>query len=293
MQAKVLNSYSNGGTVVTLLEDGTKIRQVLSDVPSVFPESIDIKITNWCDAGCAYCHEKSTRRGQHGDLNRILNLVKQLPAGTELAIGGGHPLAHPDIDDFLKEVMAYGLIPNLTINEYHFDKELPRIERLVADKLVYGVGYSYSTKPCLWQYDNLISHIIIGVTSPEDLEKVIRVNNKVLLLGYKTFGRGEKYAAHFSKEVKANIDYWYRYLFKAAKLAHLSFDNLAIEQLNPKRVFANQEDYDRFYMGNDGSYTMYIDGVKQEYAITSTGKTRYLLIGNLSIKDIFSHVRTH
>ena len=291
MTSSVINSYANGGTVVTLFEDGTKIRHVLSSEAPSYPESIDVKITNWCDAACSWCHEKSTKRGLHGDLQKTVDLLKQLPAGAELAIGGGHPLAHPDFDNFVKELSAHGLICNVTINEFHFEKELPRIEKLVADKLIYGVGYSYSAKPCIWKYDNLVSHLIVGVTSCKDLEKVVAVNNKVLLLGYKTFGRGEKYVDRFNKQVHDNIAYWYRYLFKAAQLAHLSFDNLAIEQLNPKRLFANDEDYSKFYMGNDGMYSMYIDAVKREYAVTSTGKVRHAMSD--SLKDMFANVRAN
>jgi intein/homing endonuclease len=50
-----INTYQNGNTTVTLMSDGTKIREY-EGVPLVLhPESIDIKITDYCDMGCSYC----------------------------------------------------------------------------------------------------------------------------------------------------------------------------------------------------------------------------------------------
>ena len=48
---------------------------------------MDLKITDWCDAGCAWCHEGSTLRGRHADLDEALELLSVLPAGAEIAIG--------------------------------------------------------------------------------------------------------------------------------------------------------------------------------------------------------------
>ena len=88
--------YTNGNTVVTILSDGTKIREYEGDPVILHPESIDVKITDYCDMGCAYCHESSTTSGSHADLKTLLGIIHDLPAGVELAIGGGNPLSHPD-----------------------------------------------------------------------------------------------------------------------------------------------------------------------------------------------------
>src|ERR1035437_2383469 len=93
-------SYKNGNTIVTIFNDGTKIREY-NDIPEIIhPESIDIKITNYCDMGCFYCHESSTTNGVHADLDKLLKVINELPAGVELAIGGGNPLSHPNLVDF-------------------------------------------------------------------------------------------------------------------------------------------------------------------------------------------------
>ena len=50
-----INTYQNGNTTVTLMSDGTKIREYEGVPLVVHPESIDIKITDHCNLGCRYC----------------------------------------------------------------------------------------------------------------------------------------------------------------------------------------------------------------------------------------------
>jgi len=289
-KANLLHRYQNGETLVELYNDGTKIRY--GEGESEYPESMDIKITDYCDAGCAWCHENSTPKGVHGDLESLFPLLSQLPPGTELAIGGGNPMAHPALVEFLEEMKSNNIICNLTVNELHFESEKKRLERLVSDNLVYGVGYSYSTKSCDWDYDNLVTHLIVGLTSPYNLHKVIENNvGKVLLLGYKYFRRGQNYSKSHSEMIDNNIKDWYRLLFSKAKEAQLSFDNLAITQLNPSRLFVNQKDYDTFYMGDDGTRTMYFDAVQKQFAPSSTSTFRHQIQGDELMSDVFNKIK--
>jgi hypothetical protein len=57
--------YKNGNTFVEIYADGTKIRTTADEEnpQPELPESIDLKITDYCDAGCAWCHENSTIHG--------------------------------------------------------------------------------------------------------------------------------------------------------------------------------------------------------------------------------------
>ena len=268
----LLFSYTNGNTEVKIFDDGTKVRTYEGIPAPDFPESMDVKITNWCDAGCHWCHEESTTKGQHANLAPTLDLIKQMPKGCEIAIGGGHPLSHPGFEDFVKELTLHGIICNVTINEKHFEKELPRIESLVGQGFLKGVGYSYKDKPCTWKYEHLVTHVIIGVTGPEELERILQVNNKVLLLGYKDYGRGKGFHTRKSEEVDRNIKAWYHIhaLKEACIKARISMDNLAIEQLNPKRLYVrNPEAYNEAYMGEEGTFSMYMDAVREEYAVCS------------------------
>jgi hypothetical protein len=127
------------------------------------------------------------------------------------------------------------------------------------------------------------------VHSPDELRKVRAKwpNAKVLLLGYKTFGRGIEYgAANNTKEIMQS---WYDQLHTFF-MTHLtiSFDNLAISQLQVKRFFSDHS-WQQFYMGDDGTFTMYLDMVEQQYARSSTSAERYAAT---DIVKAFKHVRS-
>ena len=288
-----INKYQNGNTEVTIFSDGTKTREYF-DTPFVdHPESIDVKITDYCDMGCSYCHESSTVAGVHGDLVRLLEIIKPLPAGVELAIGGGNPLAHPDLVPFLFSLRARGIIANLTINQGHLKTYKDLITYLIKEELVKGVGISITNnnftyvKPLLEITDNIVYHIIAGVNKVEDLDKLISLGKcKVLVLGYKHFGFGVNF---HSEAVDKEIRRWYMYLPKYLGKCVVSFDNLAIEQLNVKRMLTD-EGWKKFYMGDDFVYSMYIDAIKQEYAPTSRTKER-VGFGEMSLLEYFKSER--
>ena len=71
----------------------------------------------------------------------------------------------------------------------------------------------------------------------------------------------------------------------------VSFDNLAIEQLDVKRIVPDDE-WEEFYMGDDGNYTFYIDMVKGEFAKNSISQDRYP-IGNKTIDEMFNYIKDH
>lgn len=191
----------NGNYTMYLdLETGTKIRKNdLDFFDPEKPESMDIKITNKCDMGCAFCHENSTPDGLHGDIMNLKFIETLLPY-TELAIGGGNPLTHPDLIPFLEKCKALKLVPSMTINQYHFMKpeyqEL--IDKLVNEKLIYGLGVSLTIASDefinkIKKYPNAVIHIINGVQALNQVKKLYDHNLKVLILGYKMFRRGVDY----------------------------------------------------------------------------------------------------
>ena len=125
-----------GNYLVKIFKDGSKVRFTLDDYynPS-FPESIDIKITNYCDNNCPMCHEKSSVNGNHGNLDALF--LKTLTKGTELAIGGGNPFAHPDLENFLLNIFKFlcpfteyplpynPVLPQLSLIPHYFLPVLP------------------------------------------------------------------------------------------------------------------------------------------------------------------------
>ena len=235
----LLASYRNGGYQVDIHTDGTKVRTAhdADDAPRL-PEQMDFKLTDYCDAGCAWCHEKSTPKGLHGNVDRSVSLLKALPAGVEVAIGGGDPLSHPEFERFVREIRAHGLIPSVTVNGRHLERHRALLEALVHEGQLFGVGVSYSKEHGLpkWDYEHMVLHLIAGIDHPAVLDEATR-RMKVLVLGYKQFGRGKKLFEIRQTQVQETIDAWYRELFTVARAHHLSFDNLAIDQLKPARLF--------------------------------------------------------
>jgi len=272
----MLAYYKNGNYLVKLYRDGTKIKQTKDDFfRADFPDSIDLKITNYCDLNCPMCHEKSTKRGKHADLDKpFLNTLQR---GTELAIGGGNPLSHPQILPFLQRLKKQGIICNLTVNERHFLQNISLLQDLINQKLIYGLGISLNlidnkTLEFATKNKNVVFHVINGLFKGYD--KLANQGFKILILGYKTFGRGKEYYNEQIAEQllldKQNI----KNLFNKFKV--VSFDNLALEQLDIKSL-VDSDTWDSYFMGADGEASMYIDLVKEQFALSSTTKTRYAL----------------
>jgi organic radical activating enzyme len=283
---KLLNEYQNGNTFVQIFDDGTKIRKYEDFAKPIFPESMDVKITNYCDAGCSFCHEMSSIEGKHADLEVLFETIKDLPAGVELAIGGGNPLTHPEFYNFLLKAREKGWICNLTVNQKHLKDDL--LNKILDEKLIYGLGISYTSKAyfsdikkILEKSDNVVFHLINGINKPSDVDDLIGLNlntnnkqTKVLLLGYKSYGFGLDYLLKKNKveEIKKQWLWKIRSVLDKPGLI-MSFDNLAIEQTELKRFFP-QKEWDKFYMGDEFTFSMYIDAIEQKYAPTSTTKEK-------------------
>lgn len=292
----LLHAYENGNYNVQLYSDGTKIRTTPDgEMPNaVFPENIDVKITDFCDMGCPMCHEMSTIQGKHGDLSKIP--VTQFHPGTEVAIGGGNPLDHSDLVDFLRQLRSNDVIPNVTVNQNHFikPKYINLLRTLVRDRLIFGIGVSFTHAnnylfSLLQEFPNVVLHVINGYHRFSDIEKLFNRNLKLLILGYKNYGRGADYQQQFLEVVNSKKDSFYKNIHKILRNFEIvSFDNLAIEQLNMRRLLLKHE-WDKFYMGPDGSATFYLDLVKQEYALNSFSPMRFPISG--SIVDMFQHCR--
>lgn len=274
-------AYKNGSYTVMILDDGTKIRYSKSDIynPSRV-ESMDIKITNCCDMGCPMCHENSVPDGKHGEI--LINpIIDSIPPYTELAIGGGNPLSHPDLEDFLYRCKNKNFIVNMTINKKHFMDNFDYVNYLYYNKLVHGIGISvfditdYEIK-FIKKIDG-VCHVIIGVTPIKVMKKLANNNIKVLVLGYKDFRRGANYYYQNQDRIIISMKIWSDFISAAIKENYysvISFDNLAIKQLNLKSVLTADE-WDSFFMGDDGidgefsSASMYIDLVEGEFGKNS------------------------
>jgi hypothetical protein len=301
-----LADYQNGNIHVMIYPDGTKVREYEGNPAPVHPESIDLKITDWCDGGCSWCHENSTPTGKHAEFKTILRMIEGLPAGVEVAIGGGDPLSHPKIFDILQTAAHRGLIANLTVNGQHIYQHYQKITELRQENLIHGLGVSYDDgiwtdfsekgKPYdevrgYFQFnefvdDNTIVHFIAGEHDPMDVFSMLMIHPKILVLGYKQFGRGIK---HFSPRITHRLGAWRYWIHTIMSKGVVCFDNLALDQLKIRDRIPKKQ-WNDCYMGDDGTFTMYADAVRNEFATTSTAM-RFPANGQTAIQFFDNHKR--
>lgn len=330
---KILSKYKNGNYKVLLLDDGTKIRYTEDDeFKPEFPENIDIKLTNICNIGCQYCHEKS-KPGKIENvwtmpLNKFVesNVYKffmSLTPGTEVSLGGGSLTSLMHQENFLKllsELFVRNVIVNMTINQLELENIINKDSyiKLECDankmnmsllstsrtstsasfhfNLFYGLGISFKRQSkelehIIKNYPNLVIHVINGIIEPNDLEYLANLNAKVLILGYKNFGNGEEYLKKFNTKIAENQKYLSDNLERLSKeFKVISFDNLAIEQLNMKERLSKKE-WDLLYMGDDGTMTLYVDIPNMQFGKSSTSIERFNLADyDFDSKKIFKKI---
>ena len=296
--------YQNGNYTVTLdTKTGTKVRENdLDFFEASTVESMDIKITNYCDMGCPMCHENSTTEGKHADILGP-SFLDRLHPYTELALGGGNPLSHPDLYEFLQRCKEREFIPSMTVNQTHFIKHYDLIKQLVDENLIYGLGISLGNPTDEFiakvkTIPNAVIHIINGLVSLEQLHKLKDKDLKVLILGYKVFRRGEALYDQEGLLIEMRKTRMYQTLPQMVEenwFKVVSFDNLAIEQLEPQRLMSEDE-WSEFYMGDDGitgeftSASMYVDMVERKYAHNSCSTDRYDLLN--TIEEMYESLKS-
>lgn len=293
--------YKNGNYTVMLdLDTGTKIRYNDEDklIPE-FPESIDICISKRCNNRCPMCHEYCTPDGKHGDIMNA-KFIGNLHPYTELALNGNEPL-HPDLIPFLEKCKSLKLVPSLTVHQDTFMNNVDLLKRLCDEKLICGLGVSLgdvsdinACNDFIWKlkkFPNAVIHVINGIVKTDDLWCLSLMGFKILILGYKRFGRGIGFYGNCNHE----IEYHKKKLYDALPeiidekwFDVVSFDNLAIEQLDVKRLMTEDE-YNKFYCGDDGAYTFYVDLVNNKFAKSSTSTKRYNLMDD--VINMFNIVR--
>lgn len=324
MGGRILGHYINGNHSTILLADGTKIKETghwvdIGDGHKKweaddqdhftydFPENFDLKITDYCDGGCAYCHENSTVKGNHGDLSKLDHIIETIHAGTEIALGGGNALAHPGLVEFLTKLKERRIVANMTVNQRHINAYYSLLKQLVDDKLVHGIGVSLvdskdadSIEKAVSLGNNVVFHVIAGIFSEEDWGNVDWKGKKMLVLGYKDLRRGHTLLVKDRMGIYKNLNWMADNLKEMSKVCKcLSFDCLGIDQLDVQRTLgmSDEEYYTRFQgsdtdvhdaEGNITCATMYVDLPNMKVARMSTAALdkRFDFTGNESISEL-------
>ena len=289
----IINTYQNGNASIQIQSDGTRIINFDGELQLEYPLNIDIRVSEKCSMGfnpatntsrCAFCHESARVDGNVADFDILLNKLAGLPAGIELAIGVNQ--WNKQFEHFLQATKDRGWIVNATVNHGHLLRDYKVINNAIQQKMIYGVGISYRKefsleRLSLIQSDNVVLHVIAGIDDIEDVRQLSQTGiKKLLILGEKDFG----FNINKVNLDSANHKNWYR---KTVTLLDdfevVSFDNLALEQINFKRFITN-EHWNSAYQGE---HSMYINAVSGYFAPSSRSneKTNW---DKISLKDFFN-----
>lgn len=285
----MLRKYKNGNALITISEDGTREIEFSGKLELDFPLNLDIRVSTTCsfaDNICkGFCHERAVRKGFNCDFIALQEILSPLPKGIELAIGSNEMTE--DLMAFVNWCNQRDYICNITANQGHLIRDFNNLSKvLFEDNSVKGLGISYREKlkwnipKTLLDYPNTVFHVIAGIDRIENIlslkDKGVR---KVLVLGEKDFGYNEGKVNLKSQNHKEWF-WWIGKLFDTFEV--VSFDNLALEQLNIKRFFTNN-DWNTF---NQGEHSFYINAVEQYFSPSS--RSNYKRGWNkLSIRDYF------
>ena len=247
---------------------------------AIYPESIDIKITERCDNDCPFCYENASKVGRHCGYLDFTKMIDEISGHTaEVALGGGNPLLHPHILDMLDHAIDCHVLPAITVRDTDMlvfleNTELtPQMERIFDCA---AVGLSFSDLDTIekvfelsnqWFRYKRISYTVHFINRVHVIEDVLQHTernewNDVLILGYKDCGRGATYKPEhgdMGAKTLLNLPDFY---------GNVMFDNLAVEQLEVRNHVSDSE-WKMFFGGHDGEYTMAVDLVNMRFAKNS------------------------
>ncbi len=295
--------YENGNRIVLLYpETGKKIRLKtdFEEYRPEFPESIDLNVSYRCDVGCPYCYISATPNGEEWRFDQ--RLLSQIFSSTgadifdlwrendsvgldyhpfiEVAINVNNLFDFGNLKDLVEDFKVSSFIPNLTL---HYTTALKHPE-IITDLPAQWVGVSTASAEqidrvrSLFPEGRIVFHVINGVF--RDIEKV--KNENVLILGYKSMGRGVGY--------RPRLWEWDVVETLMENGNNVAFDDLAVEQLRAKEHIGDDY-FDLVHMGMDRQHAMFIDLVKREFAHTSTSERRFKIEGR-SLKEMWDFLQS-
>lgn len=248
---------------------------------SEFPTLVDISITSFCDKGCQFCYQSSTKNGKHAELDVVKNVLDELKNNgcLEVVFGGGEPTSHPKISEILQYAKNLGFVVGMTTKNYnlknHQDfqtivnnidtmaiscnsiEETKKAEKCFAD--CYKVNFKFSG----------YYQTILGLSSLDYLMEqfeYIKENNyhttNFNLLGFKNFGFGKN-------QIPNNVDGWIEKIKDANEydMVNIGVDSIIVKKYR-QELLENGVDY-KYLVGEEGKFSCYIDCVEKTIAASS------------------------
>lgn len=182
-------------------------------VRSEVPELVDMSIGNHCTTGCKYCYRGSLPGLGWASEAIIVELCRNLYSmGTEeIALGGGDPMQHPEIDSIVSKVRATDSLKKLYVTTRELDW-LSNAERVTLHSnhvTAWGVSVDNlsGTKRAIEAFkkagvsrSRLTLQIVVGAVGEKVIREILsylskldyKDHPKILLLGYKNTGFGNQ-----------------------------------------------------------------------------------------------------
>lgn len=296
---------TNGAWTLFNRNTGTKIRMSFGDgvnggsvapTKAHAPELVDLKITNWCGAGCEFCYQDSTPTGVHGDRDFIYSVLRAL--GTmrvfEVAIGGGEPTAHPDFVEILRMCRYHGMVPNFTTKARAWLHDHKR--RLAILEHTGAFAFSIDTADDLADIasardaygisgSKVNCQLVMGTVNEYEFEEILEHaasrSMRLTLLGYKTNGRGSQVKP---QDYSRWVEIFKTVLDRSRFGLKLGIDTALAQDSGPALEALGVPSW--CYEVKEGAFSMYIDAVTRKTGPSSYGEA--LAMRPLKSKDAYS-----
>jgi len=257
---------------------------------SEFPTLVDISITSFCDKGCKFCYQSSTKSGTHSDVDFVKNVLNELKLKgcLEVVFGGGEPSTHPKFLEIVKHAKDLGLVVGVTTKNQNF-LSIPNSKEILEN--INSIAFSCNNNTEAQQAIDLFDKIsdktrnvsfyfqtILGLNSLDSLCDMVEFikndgtyfEKNLTLLGYKDFGFGKKQQPH-------NVDGWIERIKESVEAEYdqmsVGIDSIVVKKWKDQLIESGV-DY-RNLVGEEGKFSCYIDCVEKKIASSSFTDTKF------------------
>lgn len=240
------------------------------------PLLVDMKITDFCKYGCAFCYQGSTEAGRHAApilVDQILEDLHRMKV-FEVAFGGGEPTTHPQFGNILNECSKFGIQPNFTTFNLNFmkDTKLKTVVKSVGSSFAVSNPTEATLTKIRYLRDEgyrVSAQYVDGIKDLTRLLTKCKVSNiPVTILGYKTSGRGQEYLSDGS----AQHNFMSHDDFMSRVDGCIAYDTVFMRQHTEALPHLDSRSYDT----REGYQSWYIDAVSQKHGPSSYETTNML-----------------
>lgn len=290
----IVYDFENGDYVLQNQDKGTIIRFSFENnyesKKSEFPTLVDISITSFCDKGCKFCYQSSTKSGTHSDLDFVKNVLDELKSKgcLEVVFGGGEPSSHPQFLEIVKHAKSLNLVVGVTTKNQNF-LSIPKSKEILecVNSLAFSCNNNVEAKQAIDLFENISKdnrkiafyfQTILGLNSLDSLCDMVEFikndesyfDKNLTLLGYKDFGFGKNQQSH-------NVDGWIERIKESVEAEYdqmsVGIDSIVVKKWKDQLIESGV-DY-RNLVGEEGKFSCYIDCVEKTIASSSFTDTKF------------------